>query len=310
MVCPLRSRFKYLSTIEMKEMLQDRMFHVRQHTGHEAHVRLYEALETSILQENAYLHYKEMESQRKKKNKQPGHPKPPSVHPRQPPPPPPPSGPSGPSGATKQSSASALKSVATPTSSSTQQDTTDKTKKSPSSKQAKHVAYDAWTTIDTGATLVEYYIQHSHAVNEEYVAPDPSVSSDDEEDDASTSHIPRKEKWWKSHAREDDTPSVTLSKDELQQCLKPDESLPADEPIWSLPSTNQQAIDNNWAKAITNSFEPPVEDSLLAQTWDMGTFIQWFCKHQGLSELTQKDLEGPAFSIVKAFHSNVTQLQY
>lgn len=157
---------------------------------------------------------------------------------------------------------------------------------------------------------VDYTIQHSQAVNEESVASDPYVSSDDEEDDASTTHIPRKEKWWKAHASKDDTPSVTLSKEELQHCLKPDESLPTDEPIWSLHSTNQQKMDNNWAKAISNSFVPLAEDSLLAQTGDMGTFIQWFCKQHGLSELTQKDLEGPAFRIVKAFHSDVVQLQY
>lgn len=67
MVGPFRSHFKNLSTIEMKEMLQDRMFQENQHTGHEAHIRLYEALEASILQDNADLHHKEMESQRKKK---------------------------------------------------------------------------------------------------------------------------------------------------------------------------------------------------------------------------------------------------
>ena len=153
---------------------------------------------------------------------------------------------------------------------------------------------------------VDYTTQPSQAVNEESVAPDPSMSFDDEEDDASTAHIPRKEKWWKAHAAEDDTSSVTLSKEELLLCLKPYETLPANEPTWSLPHTDQPPMDNNWAKVFSHCFKPPTEDSLLAQTGDMGTFIQWFSKQQGLSELTKKDLEGPAFSIVKAFHSDVT----
>ena len=48
MVGPLRSRFKDLSTLDMKELLQNRMFEENQHTGHEAHARLYEVLDTSI----------------------------------------------------------------------------------------------------------------------------------------------------------------------------------------------------------------------------------------------------------------------
>lgn len=52
------------------------------------------------------------------------------------------------------------------------------------------------------------------------------------------------------------------------------------------------------------------EHSLLAVTGDMGSFIQWYCKKQGLSSLTSKDLEGPAYKIVKAFHSDINQLQF
>ncbi|GJY70418.1 hypothetical protein Tco_0474121 [Tanacetum coccineum] len=38
--------------------------------------------------------------------------------------------------------------------------------------------------------------------------------------------------------------------------------------------------------------------------------MNWFCKKQGIKELTQKDLEGPAFEIVKVFYPNVIHLQY
>ncbi|GJY49218.1 hypothetical protein Tco_0439174 [Tanacetum coccineum] len=50
---------------------------------------------------------------------------------------------------------------------------------------------------------------------------------------------------------------------------------------------------------------PPLENSLLAQTGDIATFMDWYCKRQGISELTPKDLEGPAYEIVKAFHPDV-----
>ncbi|GJT95260.1 hypothetical protein Tco_1090778 [Tanacetum coccineum] len=42
----------------------------------------------------------------------------------------------------------------------------------------------------------------------------------------------------------------------------------------------------------------------------MATFMDWYCKKQGISELTQKDLEGPAYEIVKVFHPDVVHLQF
>ncbi|GJR56976.1 hypothetical protein Tco_1499138 [Tanacetum coccineum] len=52
------------------------------------------------------------------------------------------------------------------------------------------------------------------------------------------------------------------------------------------------------------------ENSLLAQTGDMATFMDWYCKQKGISELTPKDLEGPVFEIVKVFHHDVIHIQF
>nr|GEW44887.1 hypothetical protein [Tanacetum cinerariifolium] len=38
--------------------------------------------------------------------------------------------------------------------------------------------------------------------------------------------------------------------------------------------------------------------------------MDWFCKRRGITELKPQDLEGPAFEIVKVFHSDVIHLQY
>nr|GEV51591.1 hypothetical protein [Tanacetum cinerariifolium] len=43
---------------------------------------------------------------------------------------------------------------------------------------------------------------------------------------------------------------------------------------------------------------------------DMDTFIDWFCKWRGITELKPQDLEGPTFEIIKVFHPNVIHLQY
>ncbi|GJR38183.1 hypothetical protein Tco_1213867 [Tanacetum coccineum] len=43
---------------------------------------------------------------------------------------------------------------------------------------------------------------------------------------------------------------------------------------------------------------------------DIATFMDWYCKRQGITELTPKDLEGPIYEIVKVFHPDVVHLQF
>ncbi|GJS83039.1 hypothetical protein Tco_0749580 [Tanacetum coccineum] len=54
---------------------------------------------------------------------------------------------------------------------------------------------------------------------------------------------------------------------------------------------------------------PPEEPLAMLRTGDMATFMDWYCKKQRITELIQKDLEGPAFEIVKVFHPDVIHLQ-
>nr|GEW15593.1 retrovirus-related Pol polyprotein from transposon TNT 1-94 [Tanacetum cinerariifolium] len=82
------------------------------------------------------------------------------------------------------------------------------------------------------------------------------------------------------------------------------------EPAWLIPSTNAPVPPNNWASALVSSYSPPPEDSLLVQTSDIATFIDWFCKRRGITELKPQDLEGPAFEIIKVCHPDVIHLQY
>nr|GEZ52877.1 hypothetical protein [Tanacetum cinerariifolium] len=45
-------------------------------------------------------------------------------------------------------------------------------------------------------------------------------------------------------------------------------------------------------------------------TGDITTFMDWFCKRRGITELKPQDMEGPAYEIVKVFHPDVIHLQY
>ncbi|GJS02983.1 hypothetical protein Tco_0319491 [Tanacetum coccineum] len=42
----------------------------------------------------------------------------------------------------------------------------------------------------------------------------------------------------------------------------------------------------------------------------MGSFIKWYCKRIGKSNLTKADLEGPVFKLLKPFHKNNISLQF
>nr|GEZ74657.1 hypothetical protein [Tanacetum cinerariifolium] len=48
------------------------------------------------------------------------------------------------------------------------------------------------------------------------------------------------------------------------------------EPVWSISSSDVPVPTNNWASALASNFSPPPEDSLLAQTSDIATFMDWF----------------------------------
>ncbi|GJW00914.1 hypothetical protein Tco_1556165 [Tanacetum coccineum] len=150
---------------------------------------------------------------------------------------------------------------------------------------APSAEYMAWTTIDirlrpsVSSTLDDLNMDDDSV-------PDAQVHSSDDED-IMKDHIPKvnlKHDWWKSLS-EEDRPATP-------------------EPSWSIPSSDLPVPTHNWASALASTYAPPPENSLLAQTGDMATFMDWYFKNQGITELTQKDLEGPAFEIVNVFHPN------
>nr|GFB43284.1 hypothetical protein [Tanacetum cinerariifolium] len=79
-------------------------------------------------------------------------------------------------------------------------------------------------------------------------------------------------------------------------------------PAWSIHSSDVPVPTNNWASALVSNYSPPPEDLLLAQTGDIAIFMDWFRKRRGMTELKPQDLEGPAYEIVKVFHSDVIHL--
>nr|GFA50916.1 retrovirus-related Pol polyprotein from transposon TNT 1-94 [Tanacetum cinerariifolium] len=101
-------------------------------------------------------------------------------------------------------------------------------------------------------------------------------------------------------------PSISLTPADL----KMDEDMAPDEQAQSSDNEDIGSAHIPTASALASKYSPPPEDLLLAQTGDIATFIDWFCKRRGITELKPQDLKGPAYEIVKVFHPDVIHLQY
>ncbi|GJZ21523.1 hypothetical protein Tco_0558562, partial [Tanacetum coccineum] len=93
--------------------------------------------------------------------------------------------------------------------------------------------------------------------------------------------------------------------------LIPESERPATpEPKWTIPPNDFLEPENIWANTYATTYKVPEENQLQRKTYDIGSFIKWFCKRTGKKKLCKADLEGPAFNLVKAFHKNSVFLQY
>ncbi|GJX98036.1 hypothetical protein Tco_0355055 [Tanacetum coccineum] len=286
MQAPLRERFRDLPEADMKEILHNRMWESKSYQTHEDHMTLYEALEKSMARDNSDQLLSDLAEARKKKKKRQGSPKTP---PGSPPHPPPPAGPSGTSGASG-ASGSSQSPPPPPPPSNNQGGQSTSTAAPSSSKTAASAEYTAWTMTDTRLKPSVSPIPEELHMDDDTTADEQAYSSSGE--DVGRDHIPTvnlRQSWWKPIT--EDRPATP-------------------EPAWSIPSSDLTVPTNNWASALKSTYTPPPENSLLAQIGDMATFMDWYCKKQGISELTQKDLEGPAYEIVKVFHPDVVHLQF
>ncbi|GJT68286.1 hypothetical protein Tco_1019766 [Tanacetum coccineum] len=279
MRAPLRARFKDLPMSDMKEILLQRMLEVNYDKGHAHHRLAYEALQDSIRRDEVKdFDVDKDQEETKKKGKQDSLNTPPGSPPSPPPPPPPPSGASGASGITGASDSAQALPPPPPSSSTHQGDQSTSTAAPSSSKTVALAEYSAWTITDTRIKPSLTTIPDDLYMDDETTTDEQAYSSGDE---VGRDHIPTvnlRQSWWKPLT--EDRPATP-------------------EPAWTIPSSDLSMPTHNWASALKLTYVPPQENSLLAQTGDMATFMDWYCKQQGISELTPKDLEGLAFKIIK-----------
>ncbi|GJU48880.1 hypothetical protein Tco_1218435 [Tanacetum coccineum] len=234
MQAPLRARFSDLPTVDMKEILHQRMFEDNSYEAHEVHANLFDALEKSLERDHSDQLLSDLDEAHRKKRKRRASPRtPPGSLPLQPPPPPPPVGASGALGTSGASGSTQLPPPPPPPPTGASGSAPQQGSKAPSSSMAMASTLEsmAWTTSDTRYEST-------------------GVSAD-----------------------QDSSPIESLMHDDST----PDEQ----------------------ASALASSYEPPAENSLLAKTGDMTTFLNWYCRQINKSKLTQVDLEGQAYEVVK-----------
>ncbi|GJR71438.1 hypothetical protein Tco_0083803 [Tanacetum coccineum] len=89
-----------------------------------------------------------------------------------------------------------------------------------------------------------------------------------------------------------------------------DERPATPEPAWVIPPSHIPDAVNNLANALATTYQAPAENSLLEKIRDMRTFMRWYFQKMGKTELTQADLTGQAYEVVKAFYPYIVQLQF
>ncbi|GJY98266.1 hypothetical protein Tco_0515176 [Tanacetum coccineum] len=212
----------------------------------------------------------------KKKSNQDSPNTPPGSPPSPPPPPLPPSGASGASSTTGASDSAQAPPPPPPSLSTHQGDQSTSTAAPSSSKTVASVEYSAWITTDTRVKPSITTIPDDLYMDDETTADEQAYSSGD---GVGHDHIPivnLRQSWWKPLT--EDRPATP-------------------EPAWTILSSDMSMPTHNWASALKSTYVPLHENSLLAQTGDMATFMDWYCKQQGISELTPK--KSPAFEIAK-----------
>ncbi|GJU58207.1 hypothetical protein Tco_1235973 [Tanacetum coccineum] len=165
------------------------------------------------------------------------------------------------------------------------------------SKQHPALTATGWQITDTRDAVVDSSMPISDTESEHSEQSSDDIPMQDEEhvsdmEDTDNAHIPKvSTTTWFKPIPESERPATP-------------------EPEWTIPPNDFPEPENNWANTYATTYQVPAENRLQRKTYDIGSFIKWFCRRTGKKKLCKADLEGPAFNLVKAFHKNNVFLQY
>ncbi|GKC81235.1 hypothetical protein Tco_1136952, partial [Tanacetum coccineum] len=141
----------------------------------------------------------------------------------------------------------------------------------------------AWTTSDTryesvGVSRAQELSPIDSLMHEDSI-PDEQVHLSDDED-FGNDHLPKADSqkdWWKPLPKEERPATLELS--------------------WIIPSSNVSYVENNWASALVSTSKTAAENSLLAKTRDMTTFMKCKGSSPALSISKMKATRYPNFGL-------------
>ncbi|GJU38143.1 hypothetical protein Tco_1186497 [Tanacetum coccineum] len=165
------------------------------------------------------------------------------------------------------------------------------------SKQHPALTSTGWQITDTRDAVVDSSM--------------PRSDTESEHSEQSSDDIPMQDEGHVSDL--EDTDNAHIPKVSTTTWFKPipeGERPATPEPEWTIPPNDFPEPENNWANTYATTYKVPAENKLQRKTYDIGSFIKWFCRRTGKKKLCKADLEGPAFNLVKAFHKNSVFLQY
>ncbi|GJY36778.1 hypothetical protein Tco_0422156 [Tanacetum coccineum] len=143
--------------------------------------------------------------------------------------------------------------------------------------------------VDEAPTAQTMFMANLYSVELVYDEAGPSYDSDTlSEPQAQTPSA------WKT-TDTIDVPSSCSKQKTASQSGQPVEDVPI--PDHAVPLNDLPEPENNWANAFATLYKDPEENKLLQKTYDIGSFIKWFCQQIGKSNLSKADLEGPAYKI-------------
>ncbi|GJR43822.1 hypothetical protein Tco_1311925 [Tanacetum coccineum] len=153
------------------------------------------------------------------------------------------------------------------------------------SKQHPTLSSTGWQITDTREAGVDSSMHRSDPESEHSEQSSDDISMQDEGNDSDM----------------EDTDNAHIPKVSTTTWFKPipESERPATpEPEWTIPPNDFPEPEHNWANAYATTYKVPDENKLQRKTYDIGSFIKWFCRRTGKKKLCKADLEGPTFNLV------------
>ncbi|GJV50621.1 hypothetical protein Tco_1446362 [Tanacetum coccineum] len=120
----------------------------------------------------------------------------------------------------------------------------------------------------------------------------PRSDTESEHSEQSSDDIPMQDEGHVSDL--EDTDNAHIPKVSTTTWFKPipeGERPATPEPEWTIPPNDFPEPENNWANTYATTYQVPAENKLQRKTYDIGSFIKWFCRRTGKKKLCKADLE-------------------